>query len=133
MGWWPFRGGSSGGDVRAQRLPGDSAAKAAAQQAAQDKQLDELLKQAPAQESDILAASLPKPTSIFEFGEGVPIGGDVLRGEEGRGDALRGEAWLCVSSSVAPTITTAARLQRLRPLDPPLSCSPLPPSLRAAH
>jgi hypothetical protein len=73
MGWWPFGGGK--GDVKAKRLAdGDK------QQPDTAKQLEELLKQAPAQDTDILAATLPKPTSIFEFGEPVPVGGEVLRG-----------------------------------------------------
>lgn len=73
MGWWPF--GGKQGDIKANKLPEQQ------QQTAEgSKQFEELLKQTPTQETDILAAALPKPTSIFEFGEQVPVGGEVLRG-----------------------------------------------------
>lgn len=71
MGWWPFGGK---GDIAAKPLPRGEQQPAAAPPPA------ELLKQLPAEASELLAATLPKPTSIFEFGELVPVGGDVMRG-----------------------------------------------------
>jgi len=72
MGWWPF---GKQGDIKAKKLPDHQQ-----QQQQQDsKQLEELLKQT-GQDNELLGAALPKPTSIFEFGEPVPVGGDVLRG-----------------------------------------------------
>jgi hypothetical protein len=75
MGWWPF--GSGKGDIKASKLPGQQQ-----QQHAQDaKQLEELLKQTgQADNNELLGGPTAKPTSIFEFGEPVPVGGDVLRG-----------------------------------------------------
>lgn len=72
MGWWPF---GKQGDIKAKKLPEQQ------QTAAQDsKQLEDLLKQTGQDNSELLGAATAKPTSIFEFGEPVPVGGDVLRG-----------------------------------------------------
>ncbi len=83
MGWWPFGGGGAkpSPDIKAGKLPVQSGAEAA-QAAADAKQLEELLKQAPANDEGVLAGAglAPRPTSIFEFGEPVPAGGDLLRG-----------------------------------------------------
>lgn len=73
MGWWPF---GKQGDIQAKKLPA-----AQQQQQAQDaKQLEELIKQTGQDNSELLGGPVPKPSSIFEFGEAVPVGGDVLRG-----------------------------------------------------
>lgn len=70
MGWWPF---GKQGDIKAKKLP--------EQQQQDSKQLEELLKQTGQDNSELLGAvAAAKPTSIFEFGEPVPVGGDVLRG-----------------------------------------------------
>uniref|UniRef100_A0A383VKC3 Uncharacterized protein n=1 Tax=Tetradesmus obliquus TaxID=3088 RepID=A0A383VKC3_TETOB len=69
MGWWPF--GSKADGVSAKRL--DSKQDSKQQPPVQDLQLKQ-------GDGDILAAALPKPTSIFEFGEPVPVGSDILRG-----------------------------------------------------
>lgn len=69
MGWWPF---GKQGDIQAKKLPQQ-------QQSPDSKQLEELLKQTGV-DNELLNASQPKPSSIFEFGEAVPAGGDVLRG-----------------------------------------------------
>lgn len=69
MGWWPF---GSKGDIHAKKLPQE-------QQQQQQPEAQELhLKQQP--DDSLLAANVPKPTSIFEFGTPVPVGSDVLRG-----------------------------------------------------
>lgn len=70
MGWWPFGGGK--GDIHAKKLPEQ-------QQQKQSPLQDLQLKQQGA-DGDLLGATLPKPTSIFEFGELVPVGSDILRG-----------------------------------------------------
>jgi hypothetical protein len=67
MGWWPF---GKQGDIKAKKLPEQQ----------QQQQVEELLKQTVAQDNELLGAPLPKPSSIFEFGEPVPVGGDVLKG-----------------------------------------------------
>lgn len=67
MGWWPF---GSKGDITAKKLPAEQASKP-------EQQLH--LKQ-PAGSDNEIADTLPKPTSIFEFGESVPVGNDILKG-----------------------------------------------------
>jgi hypothetical protein len=69
MGWWPF---GKQGDIQAKKLPEQKESKQ------QQQQLEELLKQT-GQDNE-LATQQAKPTSIFEFGEPVQAGGDVLKG-----------------------------------------------------
>lgn len=66
MGWWPF---GSKGDITAKKLP---------EQSSQQVQELQIQKQ-PASDNE-LAESLPRPSSIFEFGEPVPGGGEILKG-----------------------------------------------------
>lgn len=66
MGWWPF---GPKGDITAKKLPEQSS------QPAQELQIKKQL----GSENE-LAEQLPRPSSIFEFGEPVPVGGDILKG-----------------------------------------------------
>eukprot|EP00882_Tetradesmus_deserticola_P007668 GHRQ01008075.1.p2 GENE.GHRQ01008075.1~~GHRQ01008075.1.p2 ORF type:complete len:105 (+),score=33.19 GHRQ01008075.1:261-575(+) len=69
MGWWPF--GSKADGVSAKRL--DTSQDSKQQPSVQDLQLKQ-------GDGDVLAAALAKPTSIFEFGDTVPVGSDILKG-----------------------------------------------------
>lgn len=75
MGWWPFSGK---GTVSAKRAAAPTAAEAAADAAA-IAQARDVAAQLGA-DPGLLPVTMARPTSIFEFGEPVPVGGEVLRG-----------------------------------------------------
>lgn len=90
MGWWPF---GRKGDLAAKKMP-QSPAEA----------LKEALKPPAQQQQDngngggggpLAGMPLPKPTSVFEFGQAVPAGGDVMRGmcAGSDPDAIHACAW----------------------------------------